>query len=219
MRKTIEIFEEEAVSYDEWYCKPIGLYALRSELKGLDAMLPLSGLGLDVGAGTGIFAKYISTEARSIICLDPSPEMLKKTRKRNLPSIIAVVEALPVRKKSLKFAYMVTVLEFLSNPLVALSSIGEMLVESAPLVILMINRESSWGEFYSKLAAKGHRIFSNAKLYTFSEVSLLLKKAGFKLLESLGTLTTPPNGPPGDYKLVPIGRGEGIIVIKAIRRI
>jgi len=216
-RETIEIFENASASYDEWYGKPVGVYAFRSELIGMEAFLPHSGVGIDIGAGTGIFAKHLSTDERRVVCLDPSPGMLKEAKERNLPAIIATAEASPIRIGSVDFAYMVTVLEFLPEPSKALHSVGEILREDAPLVILLINRDSSWGEHYSKLAEEGDPIFSSARLYTLGEVSSLLKGAGFEAVESVGTLTASPDEAGGEYELVPIGRGVGVILIKAKR--
>ena len=141
--------------------------------------------------------------------------MLKEAKKRNLPSIIATAEASPIRRGSLEFAYMVTVLEFLPEPLKAICSVGQILREDAPLVILLINRDSSWGEHYSKLAEKGDHIFRRAMLYTLSEVSSFLKEAGFEPVESVGTLTSSPDETKEEYQLVPIRRGVGVILIKA----
>jgi SAM-dependent methyltransferase len=214
-REIIEIFENAAASYDKWYGRPIGVYAFRSELIGLEALLPQRGVGVDIGAGTGIFAKCVSTDERSVVCLDPSPGMLQEAKKRGLPSIIAVAEASPIRHGSIDFAYMVTVLEFLPEPLKALYSVGGILREDAPLVILLINRDSSWGEHYSRLAERGDQIFSRAKLYTLGEVSSLLKKAGFEPAESMGTLTASPDEPVEEYQLFPNRRGVGVILIKA----
>jgi len=215
MRRIRKVFEEAAASYDDWYSRPIGVYAFRSELRGLEALLPSSGVGVDVGAGTGVFAEHLSTEERSLVCLDLSPNMLREAGRRRLPSILASAESLPLRRECLGFAYMVTVLEFLPNPLKALQSVGAVLKDDAPLVILMINRDSPWGDHYAKLAEKGHPIFSNARLYTLDEVSSLLEKAGYEIAETAGTLTAPPDGPEQECKLVPFRRGVGVILVKA----
>jgi hypothetical protein len=82
-------------------------------------------------------------------------------------------------------------------------------------VILTINRESSWGEHYSKLAEKGDPIFSRANLYELGDVCSFLDKAGFELEKSVGTLTASPNEPEGEYELVPVSPGVGVILIKA----
>jgi SAM-dependent methyltransferase len=214
MHGIIEVFEKAATSYDEWYSRPMGVYAFRSELLGLETLLPSSGVGIDAGAGTGIFARYLSTEERNIICLEPSQAMLREARKRNVNAILSTAEASPIRR-ILNFAYMVTVLEFLPDPLKALSSLGKTLREDAPLVVLIINRDSPWGEHYSKLAEKGNPIFSRARFYTQHEVSSLLKKAGYELEESIGTLTASPDEPEKKITLVPIQNKVGVILIKA----
>ena len=192
--------------------------AFRSELMGLEALLPHSGLGVDIGAGTGIFADHLSAAERDIVCLDPSPGMLRKAEKRGLPSILATVESLPIKIGSLDFAYMVAVIEFLKDPVEALRSISVILKEDAPLVILLINRESTWGERYLKQAEKGDLIFSHARLYTEGEASSLVEKAGYEPLEIMGTLTVPPDEPTEKHELVSVTEGAGVILIKASKR-
>lgn len=211
----ISIFEKAASSYDEWYKKPMGVYAFQSELKGLEFLLPHSGLGCDIGAGTGIFAKNLLSEDRTVLCLDPSAMMLKKAKKRNLPSILATTEALPLRSKSLDFAYMITVIEFLHNPLKALLSIGEALKHDAPLIIEFINRDSPWGDMYFKEAERGDPIFSNARLYTLIEIRSILESAGYVVLDQLSALTSPPDKPSKRVKLASVSSNAGIIIVKA----
>ena len=217
-REIIEVFEKSAPSYDDWYRKPIGVYAFRSELKGLRDLLPSSGLGLDVGAGTGIFAQQLSTDERKIVCIEPSLGMLKEAKKRNLQVIAATAETFPLRPMIIDFAYMVTVIEFLPEPLKALRAIGESLKEDATLVILFINKESSWGEHYSKLAEKGDPIFSHARLYTLGDMCSLFERACYDPQEFLGTLTASPDEPGEEVKLVPISSGAGVILIKARKK-
>ena len=215
MRRIIRVFENTADAYDDWYYKPIGSYAFQSELKGLKKLLPLTGTGVDIGAGTGIFAEQLTTDQRKIICIDPSPEMLKIANRRHLETIIAVAETLPITLRSIDFAYMVTVLEFLTEPLKALESIRDILKENSPLVILFINQESSWGERYSKQALVGDPIFSHAKIYKLEEVCALLKNSKYDPEELVGTLTAPPDKPGKEVELVPVGPETGAIFIKA----
>lgn len=217
-REIIEVFEKSSPSYDDWYRKPIGVYAFRSELKGLRDLLPSSGLGLDVGAGTGIFAQQLSTDERKIVCIEPSLGMLKEAKKRNLPVIAAIAETFPLRPMIMDFAYMVTVIEFLTEPLKALRTISEGLKEDATLVILFINKESSWGEQYSKLAEKGDPIFSHARFYTLGDMCSLFERASYDPQEFLGTLTSSPDEPGEEVKLVPVSSEVGVILIKAMKK-
>jgi ubiquinone/menaquinone biosynthesis C-methylase UbiE len=211
----VNIFEKAASSYNEWYRKPMGVYAFQSELKGLESVIPHSGIGCDIGAGTGIFAKNLLREERIVLCLDLSSMMLKEAKKENLPSILAPIEALPLRTRSLDFAYMITVIEFLTNPIKALLSIRYALKHDAPLIIEFINRDSPWGEMYSKKAEEADPIFRNARLYTLKEICLLLDRAGYVTLDILGTLTSPPDKPSERIDLTSVGSNSGVIIIKA----
>lgn len=215
MRRIIRVFENTADTYDDWYYKPVGSHAFQSELKGLMKLLPLTGTGVDIGAGTGIFAEQLTTDQRKIICIDPSPEMLKVANRRHLETIIAVAETLPITLRSIDFAYMVTVLEFLPEPLMALESIRDMLKDDSPLVILFINQESAWGERYSKQAMVGDPIFSHARIYKLEEVCALLKSSKYDPEKFVGTLTAPPDKPGKEVELFPAGPETGAIFIKA----
>ena len=217
-RTIIGVFEKSAATYDDWYDKPIGVYAFRSELNGLITLLPPSGVGVDVGAGTGIFAKHLSSEGRTVICLDPSSKMLEKAVERNLMAVLATAEDIPLRHRSVDFAYMVTVIEFLPDPLKALRSIGSVIRPDTPLVIIFINRESAWGELYSKRAEGGDLIFSHSRLYNLVEIRRALKETGYEPMEIVGTLTASPDEPSNEINLAPATPGAGIIMIKARRR-
>lgn len=214
-RRTIKVFEKTADTYDDWYHKPIGSHAFQSELKGLEKLLPQTGIGVDIGAGTGIFAEHLTTDQRNIICIDPSQEMLKSANRRRLETIIAVSEALPIKPESIDFSYMVTVLEFLPEPSMTLESIRDTLKDDSPIVILFINKESSWGEKYSEEARRGDPVFSHAKIYKQEEVSTLLKDSSFEPEELIGTLTAPPDKPGREVELLPAGPETGVIFIKA----
>ena len=49
----IEIFEEHAAEYDEWYDEHQAAY--NAEILALRSLIPSAGTGLEVGAGTGRF--------------------------------------------------------------------------------------------------------------------------------------------------------------------
>jgi len=214
-RKVVGVFERSADSYDGWYNKPMGVYALKSELNGLERLLPVSGIGVDIGAGTGIFAEQLSTLERTIVCLDPSPKMLGKALDRGLAVVLGTVENMPLRHGVMDFAYMVTVIEFLSNPQEALESVSHVLKEDASLVLVFINRESAWGELYSKHAEKEDSIFHFSRLYKLREVCQFLHDAGYYPESIVGALTSPPDKPSDEIDLRSDTSSAGIILIKA----
>lgn len=218
MSEVIKAFDEASENYDDWYGRPKGFQVLQSELRGLEALLPTSGLGAEVGAGTGIFARRLTSGERQVVCIDPSPGMLKHAVGRALPAILSTGEECPFKRGSLAFAYMVTALEFMPDPVGALRSVGSALEEEAPLVTLTINRVSPWGELYADMAKKGDPIFSHARLYSFEEVNDLLIIAGFEPRKAVGTLISPPDEIEDENGLVPVGPGVGVILIKARRK-
>lgn len=214
----IKAFDKAADTYEDWYRRPKGAEIFLSELRGLEALLPASGLGAEIGAGTGIFAEHLTSEERWVVCIDPSTGMLEHAARKGLPAILAAAEGCPLKQESLDFAYMVTVLEFLSDPVETLHLVGEALKTNAPLVTLTINRESPWGDLYAEKAEEGDLIFRHARLYTFKEVLTFLADAGYEPLETLGTLTTAPDEPEGEIRLVPAGPDAGVVLTKACRK-
>lgn len=218
MFKTIKVFDKSAQVYEDWYKEPMGIQVLEAELQGIQALIPPIGLGAEIGAGTGIFAEQLTTEGRRIICVEPSKEMLVQAAQRDLQAILGVGEALPLRRECLDFAYLVTVLEFLSDPLVALNSIREALKAGTALVTLTINRGSSWGRFYTELAEKGDPIFRCAHLYDVDEVKIILEAAGYEPREALSTLTNPPDSDEVGVELAPTNPDAGVTLIKSIKK-
>lgn len=218
MSEVVKVFDRAASVYEDWYRERIGAQVLTAELRGLEALLPGRGLGVEVGAGTGVFAEGLSTGCRGVVCVDPSPGMLSKAAQRNLVSIIAVAEAIPFRSEVLDFAYFVTVIEFLTDPLEALISVRGALKTGAPLVTLTINRSSPWGKLYREKAEKGDPIFGQSRLYEMDEVRALHAKAGYEYREALSTLPNPPSSEDVGTELMPADPDNGVVLVKSVKK-
>jgi len=203
------------VTYDDWYNHPQGRQVYDAELKGVDMHIPKEGIGLELGAGTGIFAEQLTGVRRTVVCLDPSGEMLKKAAERGMASVLGVGEALPLRVGVLDFTYMVTVLEFLEDPAAVLREIRETAKEGAELTILFINSESSWGDFYQDIGSKGDTVFRHARLYTMVEVEALMTVSGYRVTEKAGTLTTQPMETEVEGAITEPSSENGVIVLRA----
>jgi ubiquinone/menaquinone biosynthesis C-methylase UbiE len=211
----IRAFDLVAVTYDDWYNHPQGRQVYDAELKAVDMHIPKEGIGLELGAGTGIFAEQLTGVMRTIVCLDPSGEMLKKAAERGMASVLGVGEALPLRVGVLDFTYMVTVLEFLDEPAAVLGEIRETAKEGAELTILFINSESSWGDFYRDIGSKGDPVFRHARLYTMVEVEALMTVSGYSVTERAGTLTTQPMETEVEGAITEPSSENGVIVLRA----
>ena len=204
--------------YDDWYEHPQGRQVFQAEKKAVEQMIRFFGLGVEIGAGTGIFAESLTSENRTVLCLDPSVEMLKKARKRGLPCILGVGEPLPIRCRLLDFCYMVTVLEFLNEPVALLNEVQEVAKDGAPLSFLFINSDSNWGELYRNIGAKGDPVFQHAQLFTLDEVQLLLDRAGYKITDIKGTLNSHPMDQEVDHEIVEPSEESGVLIVRAVKK-
>ncbi len=217
MSDIIEAFDLSAPKYDAWYETPKGRQVLETELKALDCLIPGSGLGVEIGAGTGIFAESLSSDARTIVCVDPSVGMLRRASERGLHSVLAPGERPPLRDRCLGFAYLVTVLEFVEEPSAVLEGAKGALRDCSPVVVLTINRESPWGALYERLRNEGDPIFVVAKLYSFEEARAFFEAAGLAVAEAFGTLTSGPDElEAGDERVLP-GSPAGIFLFRAMK--
>ena len=217
MSDAVKAFDAAAPGYDSWYASASGRRVFEAERAALERFLPEEGVGLEAGAGTGIFSEALTEGRRSVVCLDLSREMLSLARRRGLPSVLGDASAPPFRS-CLDFAFMVTVLEFLPDPVGALRAIGGSLRAGAPLVTLFVNRESPWGRLYSELGSRGDPVFRHARLYTLGEYEGLLAEAGLSPLGAVGTLTGQPGDPDAGSDLVDSATNPGVICAAAHRR-
>jgi ubiquinone/menaquinone biosynthesis C-methylase UbiE len=211
-------FDGVASGYDDWYLGSKGRQVFEAERRAIDAMLPSVGVGLEIGAGTGVFAESLTDAGRSVICLDLSRGMLVHAKRRNLPSILASASALPLRGGVFAFAYLVTVIEFLSEPVDVFREAGGVLREGAPLVTLFINPNSPWGELYTRMREDGDPVFSYAKFYRLDQVEKMLLEAGIEPEQAIGALSFGPlEAEAGDELALPTS-GVGVILVKGMRK-
>lgn len=215
---SIPAFDKVAGEYDAWYNHPQGKQVFTAELNAVDQLLPPKGIGLELGAGTGIFSKHLTKCDRKIICLDPSEEMLSKAMERGLPIVRGLGDHQPFRAGVLDFTFLVTVMEFLDKPVQVFSEVASTTKSDASLTILFINSDSPWGEFYREIGSKGDTVFQHAKIYTLSEARETLRKAGYVIQQVVGTLNSGPMESPVDGSITPPSEESGVLVIKTVRK-
>lgn len=214
MSDKIKAFNVVAESYDIWYKHPQGKQVFDAEKNAVNHMIPKRGIGVEIGAGTGVFAESLTTEERLILCLDPSVEMIKKAKERELPCILGVGDSIPLRKL-IDFGYMITVLEFLNEPIKLFKEFREQSKENHVFSILFINKESSWGDLYRDIGAKGDPVFQHARFYSLENVSVMLEEVGYSISDAKGTLNSDPMKQEVDVDLVEPSKQSGVIIVKA----
>ena len=211
MSEVVRDFDRSAEGYDDWYRDAKGQQVLKAESALVDSLIPSQGLGLEIGAGTGIFAESLTNNDRVVVCLDLSTEMLTRAKRRGLSCVLGSAESLPMRRGVLGFTYMITVMEFLPSPVKAFMEVVNI---GAPLIVLFVNRESSWGKLYLEMASGGDPIFRHANLYSLEGVVKLSRSAGLTIVESLGTLTTGPSDPATGGDIIEPSPKTGVIAVK-----
>lgn len=182
---SIQAFEEYALEYDSWYFEHPSIF--ESEAKAIEA-LGLSGLGLEVGVGSGVFARRLGVN----VGIDPSLSMLLIAKRRGTAVVRAVGEYLPFRDRIFDYVLIVGTLCFLDEPSVAIKEVRRMLKSDGDLIVCEVPENSSWGKFIKEKGEAGHRFYSHAKLYTIVDIYNILEDAGFRVVDVKGTLSFNP---------------------------
>lgn len=209
MAKTAS-FETHHRRYDEWFVRHAAAY--QSELLAVRALLPLRGLGLAIGVGTGRFAAPLGVQ----IGIDPAREVLNYAANRGISSVQAVAEALPFADCSFDFVLCVTTICFVDNASAMMSEAYRVLKPGGELLIGFIDRESDLGQHY--LAHQVENVFyRDATFYSAAEVEQILHDTGFIETVWIQTLSKTLNEI-NEIEALHTGYGEGaFVVVKANR--
>jgi SAM-dependent methyltransferase len=169
---SIEVFEEHAAEYDEWYDDNPAAY--KYEILALRSLIPYSGTGLEVGAGTGRFTAPLGIR----IAVEPARAMAKRARERGIEVIYALAEALPFQDESFDFVLMVTTVCFLDDPIRAFQEAKRVLKPEGILIIGMIDRNSPAVSDYERKKTTS-KFCKCARFRSASEVISWLKDLDF----------------------------------------
>lgn len=207
----IEIFEELAQVYDDWFNLHEDTY--KSELGAVQALLP-PGQGLEIGVGTGRFAGPLGLK----FGVEPAQAMAALAQIRGIQVIRGYAETLPIAGASFDFALMVTVLCFLADPLLALAEAVRVVKPSGWLIIGLIDPESPLGRSYEANRAQS-RFFRQAIFHRVPQVQGWLEELGCPTLARRQTVFQAPSVPGGGPESVQAGFGAGSFVVLAAQRL
>ena len=152
----------------------------------LRAAIPSRGCGLEVGVGSGRFAIPFG-----ICCgIDPSRKLALMAKNRGIDVVLGEGEHLPYRTGSFDYVLMMTVICFLSDPMMAFREASRVLVPGGTVIVGFIERDREIAMQYQSEKTKGlflrfarfwnvdevNLFFENAR---FSEVSIVKRARGF----------------------------------------
>lgn len=198
-------FDTEVEEYEKWFKTNDKLLA--SELAAIRELLPVSGLGIEIGVGSGIFASRLGIRDG----VEPSEKMAAEAMKKGINVLSGAAEKIPVKDGSYQFVLMVTVDCFLSNVLTAFSEVRRILKSNGLFVIAFLDKATPLGELYEQNKHQ-HKSYKDANFHTAEEIALLLEEAGFEILDRKQTIFSLNN----TFQEPKDGVGEGVFgVFKA----
>ncbi len=188
----MEYFDRIASRYDDWYRTKTGQYVDRIEKWLVFSMLRTkSGKALDLGCGTGNYTLELKRRGFDVIGLDISEEMLKIARSKGLKCVKGDAYSLPFPEGSFDLVLSVTMFEFIHEPERVLGEIHRVLKPGGEILIGTMNGKSLWFLFKRLKSLFVETAYRYARFYTPGELEELLRKAGFKNVESAGVIFFP----------------------------
>ncbi|MCD6377791.1 MAG: class I SAM-dependent methyltransferase [Planctomycetes bacterium] len=182
-------FQNLANRYDKWFDSPRGKEIFSLEVACLQRLIGnLEGRWLEVGVGTGRFAKALGIKEG----IDPAQAVLKIAADRGIKVKLARAENTPYPAETFDGLLMVVTICFLDNPAEALGECYRILKQQGRLIIGLVPADSSWGRFYAEKGRDNHPFYSAAKFYTCQEVIELANKVGPTFYAARSCLFDPP---------------------------
>lgn len=198
--------------YEKWYETYPEVY--ESEILALKEhfrQLPENIKGIEVGLGTGRFAKPLGIKEG----IEPSMEMAEIAIRRGIEIMKGVGERLPYRDYHFDFVLFVTICH-LDNVKDALKEAFRVLKHKGSVIIGFLDREQAIAQEYIERKRRS-LFYADARFYTVERINVLLNEAGFKKpvwtqtlfgeLEEIDTIQRPEDG-----------TGEGsFVVVRAVK--
>ena len=201
----VSVFEENVDFYEEWFDN--NNHILNSEIEAIRQVLPDTGEGVEIGAGTGIFSQHLGIKKG----IEPSAKMREKARARGINAIAGTAENLPFLDSTYDYALMVTVDCFLDDIIRAFKEVRRIIAPNGHFIIAFIDRDSALGKIYNQNKSSSE-FYKYAEFHSSEEIENWLVEAGFQIIDQRQTVFTLENR----TQEIRRGVGEGLFaVIKA----
>lgn len=122
-------------------------------------------LVLDVGCGTGLLSDYVANKARMVVGLDISRKILFQAREHakkfpNVHLICADADTMPLKENIFDYAFAVTLIQNMPNPLENLNEVKRVTKETAVIVVTGLKKKFSLEVFEELLRNAGLNMFA-----------------------------------------------------------
>jgi ubiquinone/menaquinone biosynthesis C-methylase UbiE len=176
-----EPFDQNCDEYERWFVENRCVYL--SELAAVRHFLPVSGKGVEIGAGSGQFALPLEIP----IGIDPSEKMLSLAQQKGVVVLKAVAENLPFKDNTFDFALMVTTICFVDDVNTCFKEASRILKPNGKFIVGLVDKNSPLGKIY--LTKKQENVFYRwATFYSAEEIISILKQNEFKNIQTIQTV-------------------------------
>jgi ubiquinone/menaquinone biosynthesis C-methylase UbiE len=202
-------FDLYTLEYEEWFKEnPL---TFQSEVLALQQLLPKSKNGIEIGIGSGIFARALGIKSG----IDPSENMLDIARKRNLTVENAYAERLPYPDQSFDFALFITSICFIEHPEKAMKEAWRIIKTGGEVIIAFIDKQSTLGQ--QLIADKeDSKFYRTANFFSVPEINALLTRSNFEVSTCVQTLMNPTSKKI-EKPVKSFGKG-GFVVVKGLKK-
>lgn len=201
----VTAFEKHADEYDRWFDENEQIY--QAEVHALQRLIPQTGLGVEVGVGTGRF----STPFGIRMGIEPSRNMAQIAKARNIAVCRSVGELLPFGDNQFDFAMLVTVVCFVKDVAQLLHEARRVIKVGGKVIIGFIDKDSTLGQLYES-RKDTNRFYERAHFYSVPEIVTLTSQVGFGELRFCQTIIGLPTNSVTAYQVCD-GYGEGAFVV------
>ena len=169
-----------AAEYDRWYQQPQGQYADALERELFQRLVqPQQGQSLlEIGCGTGHNLEFFRELGLDVTGIDPSEPMLQVAARRLGPGaklILGKANGLNFDDNSFDIVALITILEFIPDPTVALKEAVR--VSRERVYIGALNKASILGVTRRVKGKFRKSIYNQARFYTIREIEGMMKGA------------------------------------------
>lgn len=174
-------FDSLASSYERWYRSPVGSFSDRVEHQAIFGLLdPKAGeLVLDVGSGTGGYARRLARRGVSCVGLEPSGSMLSVAHQSSWvggPRFVrGVGEHLPLASAVFDAVIFVTTLEFVRDVDAALSEAARVTKPGGRVVLGVLNARGPWA---ARRRRSEDAVWKSARFFSRAEIEERLRMFG-----------------------------------------
>ncbi|GMR19782.1 MAG: class I SAM-dependent methyltransferase [Gammaproteobacteria bacterium] len=200
-----EAFETYALEYDAWFENHKTEYTL--ELKAIRELLPKTGEGVEIGAGTGRFTQPLGIS----LGIEPSEAMRNIATGRGVNIIEGSAESLPLDNDIYDYALLVTTVCFLDDVETAFREVYRILKANGFIIVGLIDKKSVLGKRYEEKKTES-KYYRDATFHSADEIQKELINAGFNNCETVQALL-PGDVDKDNSSEIKQGYGEGSFVV------